>query len=83
MIVPLFVPLTPDDMESQLLPLITSAIQDMVPVPALLTSKVVWPLLLATLRLFGVTERDSKVATVNCHVSVLVPAEFVALIVTV
>ena len=55
-IVPLFVPLEPVAIVSQLPPDISKAVQDMVPVPVLFTVNVVVPLLTLTVREFGVTE---------------------------
>jgi hypothetical protein len=53
--VPEFVPPAPDVMDSQLLPDVTAAVQDMVPEPVLDTLNVVVPLSLATLGLWGAT----------------------------
>jgi hypothetical protein len=55
-IVPVLVPLAPDDIDSQLLPDVTEAVQLMVPVPVLETPNVVVPASLATLRPDGMTE---------------------------
>ena len=64
--VPVSVPLTPDVIESQLLPDITAAVQGMVPVPMLDTLNVVVPASFATSRLVGLTESTGcVVATIS------------------
>jgi len=57
MMVPELAPLAPDVIESQSLSGVTSAFQDVVPVPVLETLNVVVPASLVTFRLRGLTER--------------------------
>ena len=58
LIVPEYVPLSPDVIESQLLPDVTAAFQGMVPLPVFETLKDVVPDALATFWFEGVTERE-------------------------
>jgi hypothetical protein len=59
--VPVLVPEDPPVMEAQLPVLTTEAVQAMLPVPVLVTVKVVVPEVLVTLREAGVTERTGAV----------------------
>lgn len=57
MIAPLLVPIEPDAIESQLLPDVTDAVQDMVPIPVLEMLNTAVPAFAAKFWVSGLTER--------------------------
>jgi hypothetical protein len=63
--VPESLPLSPDVIESQLLPDVTEAVQSIVPAPVFETLNIVLPAFIAKFRLTGDTDRTGCVGVVN------------------
>jgi len=79
-IVPLFDPFEPDEIDSQALPDMTVAVQAIVPVPVLETEKAVVPAVYSTSRVLGVTLRMGCAETARLTGRVVFPVPLVVFV---